>query len=121
MAKHTIEVIGIKTYSYHGCLPEETKIGGNYEVDVYLTTDFQEAAIHDDLSKTIDYVQVNQIVKEEMDLPSKLIEAVGHRIMERFRKEVKNLFSAKLKIKKFCPPINGEVNYVAITIEENFG
>jgi hypothetical protein len=26
--KHTIEVNGIKIYAFHGCLPEEEKIGG---------------------------------------------------------------------------------------------
>lgn len=120
MAKHTIEVIGIRTYSYHGCLPEETKIGGNYEVDVHMTTDFSAAAQEDDLSKTIDYVLVNKIVMEEMDIPAKLIEAVGHRIVERCKREIQNLWAIRVKIRKYCPPINGEVHYVSIEIAENF-
>ena len=37
--KHTIEVNGIKLYAFHGCLPEEGKIGGNYIVDVSQTHD----------------------------------------------------------------------------------
>ncbi len=59
--KHTIEVVGIKIYAFHGCLPEEEKIGGNYLVDVMLNTDFSEAAKHDALEKTVDYVLVNKI------------------------------------------------------------
>ena len=47
--KHTIEVNGIKLYAFHGCLPEEGKIGGNYIVDVTITTDFTE-----DIAKAID-------------------------------------------------------------------
>lgn len=120
MTKHTIEVIGIKTYSFHGCLPEETKIGGKYEVDVKMVTDFSAAAANDDLTKTIDYVTVNKIVEEEMAIPAKLIETVGKRIVNRVKQEVAVLLEIKVVIKKICPPINGDVHYVSIEIEERF-
>jgi dihydroneopterin aldolase len=89
--KHTIEVNGIKIYAFHGCLPEEEKIGGHYTVDVMLNTDFTLAALNDDLDKTIDYVDVNRIVCEEMAIRSKLIEHVGQRILDRFKKEIENM------------------------------
>jgi dihydroneopterin aldolase len=116
--KHTIEVNGIKLYAFHGCLPEEGKIGGNYIVDVSLQTDFTEAAITDELIKTVDYVDINKIVKEEMAIRSKLIEHVGQRIFNRIKKEVQNVDKLKIKVIKICPPINGDVENVAIIIEE---
>ena len=116
--KHTIEVNGIKLYAFHGCLPEEGKIGGNYIVDVSLQTDFTEAAISDELIKTVDYVDINKIVKEEMAIRSKLIEHVGQRIFNRIKKEVQNVDKLKIKVVKICPPINGDVENVAIIIEE---
>ena len=116
--KHTIEVNGIKLYAFHGCLPEEGKIGGNYLVDVSLQTDFTEAAITDELIKTVDYVDINKIVKEEMAIRSKLIEHVGLRIFNRIKKEVQNIDKLKIKVIKICPPINGDVENVAIIIEE---
>lgn len=115
--KHTIEVNGIKLYAFHGCLPEEGKIGGNYIVDIAITTDFSEAAITDELEKTVDYVIVNKIVAEEMSIRSKLIEHVGQRIVNRIKKEVKSIDSLKVKVTKMCPPINGDVDNVAIIIE----
>jgi dihydroneopterin aldolase len=84
--KHTIEVNGIKIYAYHGCLPEEEKIGGHYSVDVMLNTNFSVAAEEDDLLKTVDYLKVNKIVVEEMAVRSKLIESVGQRIILNFSK-----------------------------------
>ena len=116
--KHTIEVNGIKLYAFHGCLPEEGKIGGNYLVDVSLQTDFTEAAITDELIKTVDYVDINKIVKEEMAIRSKLIEHVGQRIFNRIKKEVQNVDKLKIKVVKICPQINGDVENVAIIIEE---
>lgn len=115
--KHTIEVNGIRLYAFHGCLPEEGMIGGNYLVDVSMQTDFQVAAETDTLENTIDYVIVNRIVSEEMAIRSKLIEHVGHRIIERLRSELQNLHAVRVKIIKLCPPINGDVESVAIIIE----
>lgn len=116
--KHTVEVNGIKLYAFHGCLPEEGKIGGNYIVDVSITTDFSKAALSDNLKETIDYVFVYAIVKEEMAVRSKLIEHVGQRIVQRIKTELQSVESITVKVIKVCPPINGDVNNVAIIIED---
>ncbi len=116
--KHTIEVNGIKLYAFHGCLPEEEKIGGYYKVDISLQTDFTEASFTDELIKTIDYVDINRIVTEEMAIRSKLIEHVGQRIFTRIKNNILNIDNLRVKIIKICPPINGDVENVAIIIEE---
>lgn len=115
--KHIIEVNGIKLYAFHGCLEEEGKIGGNYLVDVHMKTDFQQAAQSDELSETIDYVHINAIVEQEMAIRSKLIEHVGQRIVSRIEQEIKGLIGFRVKVTKICPPINGDVDNVAIIIE----
>ena len=112
-----IEVNGIKLYAYHGCLIEEGVIGGHYVVDVTIDTDFSVATETDDLSNTVDYVDVNRIVTEEMAIRSKLIECVGWRIVEKI-KALKNVANVTVKVTKLSPPINGDVNNVAIIIQE---
>lgn len=116
--KHVIEVNGIKLYAHHGCLKEEAAIGGHYSVDVSLITDFSLAANEDNLSLTIDYVIVNKIVQEEMAIRSKLIEHVGQRIVNRIKKELQNVLEVRIKLTKISPPINGDVDNVAIIIED---
>ena len=115
--EHKINIEGIKLYAYHGCLEEEAKIGGNYIVDVYMTTDFSEAAKTDDLTKTIDYCTVYEIAKAEMAIRSKLIEQVGQRIFDKLRSEFKTLKTVRVKITKLVPPMNGDVDKVSIEIE----
>ncbi len=115
--KHKIFVSGIQCYAYHGCLPEEGRIGGHYIVDVELHTDFSMAAERDTLTDTIDYVDVNRIVTEEMAIRSKLIEHVGQRIIHRIKTELKGIHLLQVKITKLSPPINGDVQSVAILIE----
>ena len=115
--KQQIEVNGIQLYAFHGCLEEEGRIGGHYIVDVSLTTDFTSAALSDDLTQTVDYVDINRIVSEEMAIRSKLIEHVGQRISRRIYQELKAIEKLKVKITKLCPPINGDVQNVAIIMK----
>lgn len=119
MIKHTIEVNDIKLYAFHGCLPEEGKIGGHYSVDVKIITDFSLSTQSDNLADTVDYVLVNKIVEEEMAIRSQLIEHVGQRIINRIKKEAQRITNLSVKIIKHTPPINGDVANVAIIIEES--
>lgn len=112
--KHKIEVNGIRLYGFHGCLEEEARIGGHYEIDVIITTDFSQAAITDDLHLTVDYVAVNKIVAEEMAIRSKLIEHVALRILNRLKTEITHPAEYRVRIVKLTPPINGDVKSVAV-------
>tara|TARA_B110000459_G_scaffold32999_1_gene34395 strand:+ start:331 stop:693 length:363 start_codon:yes stop_codon:yes gene_type:complete len=109
-----ISVKGIRLYSHHGCLPQETLIGSDYIVDVDIETDLRASALSDDLSKTIDYVVVNQVVQEEMDVPSKLLETVALRIINRLTTLHAEIEYLALSISKLNPPINGDVERVTI-------
>jgi len=112
-----IKVSGIRVYAFHGCMDEEARIGSEYEVDVTLYTDFSEAAATDNLTRTIDYVTVNLIVKEEMAIRSKLIEHAGQRIMDRLHQTFDTLDKVVLSVAKLNPPINGNVERVAVVLE----
>lgn len=114
---HLIEVLGIECYAYHGCMTEESVLGGKYIVDVSLETDFSIAAETDELGDTIDYVRIKEIVAEEMGVRSKLIEHVGQRITNQFKKEFTSLVESTVRIRKVNPPIKGIVKEVAIVIK----
>lgn len=112
-----IKLRKIRTYSFHGCLPEETIIGGNYEVNIDLFCDFETAAKQDDLARTIDYVAINKIVEEEMAKSSKLIETVAYRIVDRSKAQFETLERIRIEIRKINPPLDGDVAYVAVEVE----
>jgi dihydroneopterin aldolase len=114
---HKIEVNSIRIYANHGCMEEESLIGGEYIVDVHLWLDFTDAATNDNLKATVDYVRVNEIVKEEMMQRSKLIEHAGWRIHSALKKEFEQCEKIYVKVIKVAPPINGDVDNVAIIIE----
>jgi dihydroneopterin aldolase len=115
----TIKLKNIRTYSYHGCLIEEGKIGSDYSVDIEVKTNLNKSSLSDDLKDTVDYVLLNQIVVEEMAIRSNLLEHVAQRIIQRVFKEVTTISSIKLGVSKLNPPIGGDVEAVTIEMEES--
>ena len=116
MAKILVE--GIKLYAYHGCLPEESVVGGNYIVDISIEADLHKPSKTDKLNETIDYVIVYEIVKKEMSLRSKLIEHVAKRILDKLKKKFPKTEAIEVKVTKLNPPIAGEVEKVSAVIRE---
>ncbi|MBK9285968.1 MAG: dihydroneopterin aldolase [Sphingobacteriaceae bacterium] len=114
--QHKINIEGIRLYAFHGCLPEEEKIGCDYIIHVSFETDFTQAAESDDLKKTIDYCEVFEICKAEMAIRSKLIEHVGLRIFKSLRKKFPEAKKIHLKLAKLLPPVNGAVDSSSIEI-----
>jgi 7,8-dihydroneopterin aldolase/epimerase/oxygenase len=114
----TIKLKNIRTFSFHGCLEEEGKIGSDYRVDLEIKTDLRKSSTTDDLKDTVDYVLLNNIVVEEMDIRSKLLEHVGHRIITRIFKEIPSVSRIVLAVSKLNPPIGGDVEAVTIEMEE---
>ena len=111
-----IHLKNIKVYAFHGCLGEEAKIGSDYLVNLELHTNFEEAAVLDDLKLTIDYVMANRIVQEEMTIRSKLIESVAMRISNRLKSKFPSLTSGHVEVIKLNPPMGGHVESVSVVI-----
>ncbi len=113
-----IKLTNIRTYSYHGCLVEEAAIGSDYRVDLEIKTDLRKSAISDQLEDTVDYVFLNQVVKEEMAIRAQLLEQVAHRIIVRIFKESAAVSRILIRVSKINPPIGGDVEMVTIEMEE---
>jgi dihydroneopterin aldolase len=111
-----IKVENIRTYSYHGCLEEEAKIGSDYRVDVEVKADLKASSESDKLAETVDYVHLNLIVKEEMDIRSELLEHVAKRIVDRVLAEIPMVSKVKTAVSKINPPIGGDVEQVTIVL-----
>ena len=108
----------IRVYAYHGCLKEETKIGSDYRVDLEVSADLKTSAISDNLDDTVDYVFLNKVVVEEMAIPSKLLEHVAKRILDRIFHENAHVAEVTVSVSKINPPIGGDVQMVTVKLTE---
>ena len=113
----TIKLQNIRTFSYHGCLDEEAKIGSDYRVDLEVKTDLRKSSLSDELKDTVDYVLLNKIVVQEMAIRAKLLEHVANRIITRIFKEIPSISRIILAVSKLNPPIGGDVEAVTIEME----
>jgi dihydroneopterin aldolase len=113
-----IKVENIRVFSHHGCLKEETKIGSDYRVDLEVKANLKSSAKSDRLEDTVDYVFLNKVVREEMSKPSKLLETVAKRILNRIFKEDQLVQKATVSVSKINPPIGGDVEMVTIKMAE---
>jgi len=115
---YKIHVENIRTKSYHGCLKEESIIGGEYRTDVWIALKKEYLIKKDELSETVDYGVVTQIVVEEMKKNSKLIESVCERIVNRVIKLSITIQYVRARVCKINPPIDGDVENVSVEIKK---
>lgn len=115
--KNIIEINNIQLQCFHGVLPQEHIVGNLYRVDLSITTDFSEAMETDELTDTISYADAAEIIKEEMLIPSKLLEHVGGRIVKHLQKIWGNKIQGiDLRISKLTPPINMDIESCSVHI-----
>lgn len=111
-----VKITNIRVYAHHGCLREESIVGSEYSVDVTVETNLSKASVSDELSDTVDYVHIHQIVKEEMQIASKLLEHVAKRIIDRALTEIVMVDDVEVSVSKINPPIGGDVEKVTVVL-----
>lgn len=115
-----IKLENIKIHAFHGVLPEEKILGTYYILNLSIKADLWKAAETDDLNDTINYAEINDIIHEEMKIPSELLERVAGRIIEKIGLKFPQITSIKIKITKTKPPMKGEMDGVSIELKKNF-
>lgn len=107
---------GIRTYSFHGCMEAEAAVGSLYSTDVTVETDFMEAARADDLTGTVDYGRIALIVRQEMDIRSRLVENVAYRIYTAVHREFPQAGKVTVCVAKLSPPVEGRADRAFVEI-----
>ena len=110
---------GLEFHAYHGIYPHERSSGNKFEVDVSVVTEIHDSAFQDDLSGTINYEDLYDVVKTEMGKPSKLLERVGYSIAGKILLAFPEAISVEISISKFNPPIGGVCRKAAVTINKS--
>jgi 7,8-dihydroneopterin aldolase/epimerase/oxygenase len=111
-----IELTGMKFFAYHGLYEHEREKGSWFKVDICFDCDASKAIKHDSIEGTVNYEEVYRIVKEEMEISSKLIEHVAGRIHNRLQEEVKGISKLVTKLYKLEAPLGGPLDHVSITL-----
>ncbi|MFZ3579254.1 dihydroneopterin aldolase [Virgibacillus sp. DJP39] len=107
----------LQYYGYHGLLPEETKLGQRFNVDVELAVDLKKAGLSDKMEDSIHYGQAYEVVRSIVEGdPKNLIESVAEEIANNLFKNFDLLQACTVRVIKPNPPIDGHYESVAVEI-----
>lgn len=115
-----INVIKIKKatfYGYHGVRSEEQSVGGKFEADVDIYTDFSDAARKDSLSETIDYHKVYSFMYHlALEQKYYLIESLAVKIADELLMKFTAIQKVAVRVRKNNPPLGGVVDCVEVEV-----
>ena len=112
----TIRLHDMEFFAHHGVFEQEKIEGNIFLVNLELTTKAPKGCTTDCIEDTLNYQLLFDIVKEEMAVPSDLLEHVAGRIIRRVRAVFPGIRSGSVSISKLNPPLGGEVAASRVTL-----
>ncbi len=100
-----LKLTNIEFHAFHGVLEQEKQEGNRFSVDFECDYDMTDAGRYDLLKSAVNYVNVYDIIKHEMETPSELIENVAYRILDTIEYNFRNIKKCTVTVTKFNPPL----------------
>ena len=102
----------------HGCYELERKVGNRFTVDLELTAELGDAAVQDDVCKTVNYLTVYEVVRMQMRITQHTIERVAMNIIEAVYAAFGQVRHVKCTVSKLAPPLGGKLEKVSVVLEK---
>ena len=116
MMKTSIFLDEVRFHAFHGVMPQERAVGADFTVSLNVGYDFVKAAENDDLTDTISYADLYQVVRTEMDKPSQLLEHVALRIVKAVAARWPRIDTIDLRLAKDNPPMGADCKGAGVEI-----
>ena len=94
--------------AFHGVLPQERTVGGDFLITLRIGYPWQTAMESDAVADTLDYAAVYRLVSREMASPSRLLEHVAGRIANALLHDFPLITSIDLWLTKVTPPMGAD-------------
>jgi 7,8-dihydroneopterin aldolase/epimerase/oxygenase len=111
-----IQIENMEFYSFHGHFKEERIVGNKFTVDLTVETDMNIPSKSDNLKDAVNYQRLYEIVKQQMELKSHLLEHIAGRILDQIYTEVPGIIKATVKVSKMNPPMGGKIGAVSVIL-----
>ena len=112
-----IHIDRLRVHAYHGVMPQEQVIGADFYVSLRLTVEADEESVrNDDLSGTISYADVIDIVCHEMQATACLLETIALHIGECLMQRFPRIVSLHIRIDKENPPTGTQSDAVGVSL-----
>jgi len=115
----TIHLHKLMMHAHHGIYEEEEIMGANYELNLDVRFDENEAKF-ERIEDTISYEDLFAIVKKKMMVPTPLLEKVCEGIIRKIRHEFAGVREITISIYKLEAPIENFQGKVGVTMRKKF-
>ena len=112
-----IQIENMEFYAFHGHFREEQIVGNKFLVNLTIETDMQKPRESDNLRDAVNYQKAYQIVKDEMEKKSHLLEHIAGRILDALYSELSGIRKITVKVSKMNPPMGGKIGSVSVIME----
>jgi dihydroneopterin aldolase len=114
----TIGLEQVHFHAFHGLYPEESIIGNEFIVDVYVTIPGTQHI--DSISETVNYQGLYNIVKDVMAIPQRLLEQVVYDMNNAIKEKYPEIQKSVISLRKMNPPMGASVRNSVVSIEKNY-
>ena len=112
-----ISLQGLRFYAFHGVMPQERKVGGEFVVDVKVGYPLEKAVESDEVGDTLNYAELYELVKKEMTQFSNLLEHVAGRIAEAIEATYPQVTSVEVRVTKKNPPMGADCEGATVELK----
>ena len=103
-------------FAHHGVAEQELQVGNEFIVNLRLKVDISSALETDNVENTVSYAEVYEVVKAEMEIPSKLLEHVCGRIVRQLFQAFPTVEMIELKLAKRNPPMGADIETAGVEL-----
>jgi len=112
-----IFLTGIAAFGYHGLFDHERQNGQDFFVDVALTVDLTTASKSDEISDTVNYAEITNLVVWHITTePVNLIEKLAGRIADHILKDHAKVLGATVTVHKPQAPVDAVLKDIAVQV-----
>lgn len=115
MSQSVIRLDGLSVFGRHGVLPEETRLGQKFLIDLVVTVDTAMATRHDDYHQAVCYAALcDRVVARVSGEPVQLIETLADRIADDLLAQFPTIAALTVRVNKPGAPIAHPFSMVSV-------
>ena len=118
MISSYITLQDVHFHAFHGVMPQEKRVGGDFLLNLRVGYSLSAAMESDRLEDTISYAALFELVAGEMRIPSKLLEHVAGRMAHAIMSAYPAVSSIDLEIVKQNPPMGADCAGASVEIND---
>lgn len=106
----------VRFHAFHGVMPQERKVGADFTVSLRVGVDLSLPAESDDVADTLNYATLYEVVKQQMEIPSQLLEHVAGRVGKAVMDTFPQVTGVDVTLTKLNPPMGADCEGASVEL-----